>query len=317
MKTAPQPSITVIIPVLNSEKYIKVCLDSIYTQTHEDFEVIIFDNGSNDRTVEIASSYPVKIFKNGTNVGWAKANNFCIKQTEAKYVFLLNIDTVLDPDCLKNLYEFAESKDDLAFVSPRIVEYSDFLGGNKNKGYPLSFDIKDGLIKAYDIEEEYIEVSFVPGTALFANLERLEDNLRFREDFFMYHEDVELSLRILTKTSLKLYFLNGAIVAHDSKQSFSRFSTCKRALKNLFTCLVTYQSSREFLNNCSSYIENLFRMYIDFYREYYPFAYPALSILYFVTSIFRLDRKTNSNLGRLHDINRKMGKYQKQFQFVF
>lgn len=310
------PTVTVIIPVLNGEKYIRACLDSVYAQTHKDFEVIIFDNGSKDRTVEIARNYLVKIVENETNIGYSKANNLCIKQAKTKYVFLLNIDTILDSNCLKNLYEFAESRNDLACVSPRIVEYSEFLSG-KDKGYPLAFDIKDGLIKAYDINEEYVEVSFMPGTALFANLEKLQNNLYFREDFFMYHEDVELSLRILTQTNLKLYFLNAAIIAHNSKQSFSRISTCRRALRNLFTCLVTYQNSREFLNNYGMYGRSLFKMYKDFYCQYYPFAYPVLSIFYLVTSIFRLNRQTNFNLSRLRNINQRMSKYQKQFEFIF
>lgn len=312
-----QPTITIIIPILNGEKYIKTCLDSIYAQTHKNFEVVIFNNGSKDRTVEIAKNYPVRIIENGTNIGWAKANNLCVKQAKTKYVFLLNIDTILDPDCLKRLYEFAESKNDLGCVSPRIVEYSEFLSGGKIDGYPLAFDIKDGLIKAYNIDKEYVEVSFVPGTALFANLENLRDNLYFREDFFIYHEDVELSLRILTQTDFKLYFLNTAVVAHDSKQSFSQVSTCRRALRNLFTCLITYQDRQEFFNNHGIYRKNLFRMYKDFYYQYYPLAYPVFSIFYLVTSVFKLKKQTNFNLNRLHDVNKKMSVHQKQFEFIF
>lgn len=312
-----QSTITIIIPVMNSEKYIRNCLDSIYAQTYKDFEVVVFDNGSKDKSIEIAKNYPLKIIKNNSNIGWAKANNLCIKQVKTKYVFLLNIDTILDQDCLKNLYEFAESRNDLACVSPRIIEYSDFLKSEKGKGYPLAFDIKDGLIKAYDINEEYIEVSFVPGTALFANLENLQNELCFREDFFMYHEDVELSLRILTQTGLKLYFLNTAIVGHDSKSSFSRVSTCRLALKNLFICLLTYQNSQEFLKNYGAYVKSLFRMYKDFYYQYYPLVYPVFSIFYLMTSIFRLHSQTNFNLDRLHSINQKLSKYQKQFEFIF
>lgn len=302
---------------MNSEKYIRNCLDSICAQTYKDFEVVIFDNGSKDKGIEIAKNYPLKIIRNNSNIGWAKANNLCIKQVKTKYVFLLNIDTILHQDCLKNLYEFAESRNDLACVSPRIIEYSDFLNSEKGKGYPLAFDIKDGLIKAYDINEEYIEVSFVPGTALFANLENLQNELCFREDFFMYHEDVELSLRILTQTGLKLYFLNTAIVGQDSKSSFSRVSTCRLALKNLFICLLTYQNSQEFLKNYGAYVKSLFRMYKDFYYQYYPLVYPVFSIFYLMTSIFRLHSQTNFNLDRLHSINQKLSKYQKQFEFIF
>ena len=312
-----QPTITIIIPILNGEKYIQTCFDSIFAQTYKNFEVVVFDNGSSDRTIELAEKYSVKIIKNQKNLGWAKANNLCINQTKTKYAFLLNIDTALDSDCLKNLYKFAESRSDLACVSPRIVEYSEFLAGKESKGFPLAFDIRDGLIKAYYVNKKCIEVSFVPGTALFANRENLRDQFYFREDFFMYHEDIELSLRIIANTNLKLYFLNTAIVAHDSKQSFSRFLTCKLALKNLFTCLVTYQNRREFLSHHSMYKKNLFRMYKKFYYQYYPIAYPILSIFYLVMSIFKLKKHKNFNLDRLYKINKKMNQWPKRFEFIF
>lgn len=313
----PQPTITIIIPILNGEKYIQTCLDSIFAQTYKNFEVVIFDNGSNDRVLGLVEKYPVKIIRNQKNIGWAKANNLCINQAKTKYIFLLNIDTVLDPNCLKNLYKFAESKDDLACVSPAIVEYSAFLSGKQCDGYPLAFDIRDGLVKAYDINKEYTEVSFVPGTALFANRERLQNQLRFREDFFMYHEDVELSLRIITQNNIKLYFLNTAIVAHDSKQSFSKFSTCKLALRNLFTCLIKYQDRSDFWKHYSTYGKSLFRMYKNFYYQYYPFTYPILSIFYLVTSIFKLKKQKNINLNRLDEVNQKLSRYPKRFEFIF
>lgn len=312
-----QPMITIITPVLNGEKYIKTYLNSIFAQSYKNFEVVIFDNNSQDKTVEIAKSYPVKIIENKSNIGWSKANNFCIKQAKTKYVFLLNVDTILDSDCLKNLYNFAESKEYLACVSPRIVEYSDFVQGKIGKGYPLAFDIKDGLIKAYNIDNEWTEVSFVPGTALFANLENLRENLYFRDDFFMYHEDVELSLRILTTTNLGLYFLNSAIVAHDSKQSFSKISTCKLALRNLFTCLTTYQNRKEFFKNYGIYIKNLFKIYKSFYWQYYPFIYPIFGIFYLVVSILKTKKQTVFDLKRLHLVNQKMNRFSKQFEFIF
>ena len=312
-----QPMITIIIPILNGERYIKTCLNSIFAQTYKNFGVVIFGNGSNDKTLKLVEKYLVKIIRNQNNIGWAKANNLCIDEAKTKYVFLLNIDTALDPNCIKQLFEFAESKDDLACVSPAIVEYSTFLSGEKSNGYPLAFDIQDGLIKAYDIDDDYTEVSFVPGTAFFANREKLQKQLYFREDFFSYHEDVELSLRIITKTNLKMYFLSTAIVAHDSKQSFSRFSTCKLAIRNLFTCLTTYQDRREFLSHYLVYGKNLFRMYKDFYYQYYPFAFPILSIFYLAISVFKLKRCKDINLNRLNEVNQKMSRLPKQFEFIF
>lgn len=312
-----QITITIIVPTFNSERYVKSCLDSIFVQTYKGFKVIVFDNGSSDSTLNLVEEYPVKIIRSQENIGWAKANNLCINKTKTKYVFLLNIDTILGPDCLKNLYKFAESKDDLACVSPKIVEYSEFLSGKKSNGYPLAFDIRHGLIKAYSINNEYTEVSFVPGTALFANLKKLQNQLRFREDFFMYHEDVELSLRIITQTDLRLYFLNTAIVAHDSKQSFSRFLACKLALRNLFTCLIEYQDRIEFWKHYSAYGRNLIRMYKNFYHQYYPFTYPILSTFYLITSFFKLKKRKNSNLNRLYEVNQKLSELPKRFEFIF
>jgi GT2 family glycosyltransferase len=316
-KPAFKPTVTVIIPTLNGEKYLKTCLDSVFAQTYGNFDVVIFDNGSTDGTLKIAENYPVEIVKNEKNLGWAKANNLCIKRAKTKYVFLLNVDTILDADCLRKLYEFSESKDDLACVSPRIIEYRDFLDLKYGKGYPMAFDVKEGLIKAYCTDEKSVEVSFVPGTALFGNLENLQDKLRFREDFFMYHEDVELSLRILAETELKLYFLNPAVVGHDSKQSFSKTSTCKLAIRNLFVCLVTYQKKKEFLSNCRNYGRNLFSTYKRFYRHYYPFAYPVFGLIFFTVSMLKSSRWNGFDLRRLNEINGKMDKLQKQFEFIF
>jgi len=309
--------ITIIIPTFNSEKYVKNCLDSIFAQSFKGFEVVIFDNGSKDRTVEILKKYPVKIIQSKNNVGWAKANNICIKQAKTKYVFLLNIDTILDANCLGNLYEFSESKGNLACVSPRIVEYSEFIRGEVKDGYPLCFDIKEGVIKAFDIPKNYTEASFVPGTALFANKENLKDKFYFKEIFYMYHEDVEFGLRILAQTNLKLYFLSTAIVAHDSKQSFSRVSTCRLALRNLFTCLKIYQTEKEFLKNYGRYCKNLFSLYKNFYWLYYPFTYPLFSLYYLISSLFRQKKEESYYSKRLVEINKQLSKYPEKFKFIF
>ncbi|MFH1192803.1 MAG: glycosyltransferase family 2 protein, partial [Candidatus Jorgensenbacteria bacterium] len=291
-------AITIIIPTFNSGKYIKKCLDSIFSQTYKNFEVIIFDNGSCDDTFHVADQYPVTLVKNGYNVGWARANNLCIAKAKSRYVFLLNIDTVLHKDCLKKLFEFAESKNNFACISPGIVEYLSSFSGKHDDVYPLAFDINSGLIKAYSVDQEYVEVSFVPGTALFANRCALKKELYFREDFFMYHEDVEFSLRILARTSFKLFFLKTAIIAHDSKQSFSKPSTCSLALRNLFKCLIEYQNCKEFLSHYYAYAKSLFLMYIRFYGRYYPITYPIFSAYHLLVSLARLQRCNDMDLTR-------------------
>ena len=54
------PAISVIIPMYNAEKYIGECLESVLAQTFQDFEVIVVDDCSTDKSVEIVQSYAVK-----------------------------------------------------------------------------------------------------------------------------------------------------------------------------------------------------------------------------------------------------------------
>ena len=71
--------LTVLIPVYNTEKYIKRCLDSILNQTYGNFELIIVDDGSNDETLHVAETYAgrdarIKVFSQ-VNQGVSAARN--------------------------------------------------------------------------------------------------------------------------------------------------------------------------------------------------------------------------------------------------
>lgn len=77
------PTISIIIPVYNTEKYLRRCLDSIVAQTYKDFECILVDDGSTDNSGKICDEYAVKDnrFKSyhNTNGGPSKARNFGIE----------------------------------------------------------------------------------------------------------------------------------------------------------------------------------------------------------------------------------------------
>ena len=311
--------ITVIIPTYNSQKYIKNCLDSLFTQTYSSFKVVVYDNGSEDQTITIVKSYPVKLYKGKNNIGWVGANNYCISRAKSKYLFLLNVDTALDKDCLKNLYEFSELAKDVVCVSPKIVNFEEFHNIKHTSGYPLAFSLQDGLIKAYKTNAKQIEVSFVPGTAMFVNRQVLKNKLYFQKDFFMYHDDVELCLRILSQTSYKLFYLKTAIVGHHNQQSFTRTSTCRLALRNLFKILVSYQSKQDFLRNFFFYMRNLWRMYRIYYYKYFPASYLVYSSFYLFKSLLFLlfNVNTQASLRRISVINNKLARYPKDFEFYF
>lgn len=93
---------SVIIPMYNEERYITRCLESLNHQSFSDFEIILIDDWSTDRTVERASAYKVKILKQ--NHGWpGKARNRWAKEATGDILIFVDADMYFDKDYIKNL----------------------------------------------------------------------------------------------------------------------------------------------------------------------------------------------------------------------
>lgn len=104
--------VNIIIPVYNSEKYLKRCLDSITNQTFKDFEVIAINDGSTDSSLNILNEYKnilnIKII-NQKNMGVAKAREIGIKNSTSPYITFIDSDDYIDNDYLKKLVYTLES----------------------------------------------------------------------------------------------------------------------------------------------------------------------------------------------------------------
>lgn len=103
-----QPLISVIIPVFNTEKYLKECLDSVLKQTYANIEILLVDDGSSDGCPAICDEYGlrderVKVFHK-ENGGQASARNLGIKQAKGFYLAFVDSDDVVSPFFLERLY---------------------------------------------------------------------------------------------------------------------------------------------------------------------------------------------------------------------
>lgn len=103
--------ISVIIPVYNTEKYLRFCLDSIRRQTLDDIEVIVVDDGSNDSSPAICDDFAhdkrFQIFHNA-NKGVSKARNFGIERATGKYCMFVDSDDWLDETMCETMLKSAE-----------------------------------------------------------------------------------------------------------------------------------------------------------------------------------------------------------------
>ncbi len=117
MAKEKNPAISVIIPMYNAEKYLEECLDSLLNQTMKDFEVIVVNDCSTDKSLEIAERYMnngkwqhrfavIQMSKNCGRPGIAR--NFGIDAAKGKYIYFLDSDDFIDETVLETLYFVAE-----------------------------------------------------------------------------------------------------------------------------------------------------------------------------------------------------------------
>lgn len=145
--------ISVIMAVFNGEKYLQESIESILNQTYKDFEFIIVDDGSFDRTPEILKDWTkrdsrIKIIANEQNIGLTKSLNKAIKTAQGKYIARQDADDVSLLQRLEKQIEYLENHPEIKVLgtfSYAINKKGDILGKNT---LPVSFsEIKKNLIK--------------------------------------------------------------------------------------------------------------------------------------------------------------------------
>jgi len=121
--------ISVIIPAFNAETFLPKCLSSLKEQTFNDFEVVLVDDGSQDNTSQVAegflnnASLCFTVIRQN-NSGEGAARNAGIRHSRGKYLFFLDSDDYLDPDCLKKLFQSLKNESDFSFCGFRKVSES-------------------------------------------------------------------------------------------------------------------------------------------------------------------------------------------------
>ncbi|MFC0091175.1 glycosyltransferase family 2 protein [Allobacillus sp. GCM10007491] len=133
------PTVSVITPAFNAEKTIRGTIDSVLAQTYQDYEIIVVDDYSTDRTVEIVEKYVtkdsrVRLIQLEENSGAAVARNTAMKAAKGRYIAFLDSDDQWFPTKLEKQLAFMQEKD-IAFSFTKYVRMDDEekLTGNISK----------------------------------------------------------------------------------------------------------------------------------------------------------------------------------------
>lgn len=127
MDKRPQPELSVIVPVYNTEAFLATCLDSILSQTGVTMEVIIVNDGSTDSSADIIQQYAIKDSRirceYQTNQGLSVARNTGLRSAKGEYVLFVDSDDWLLPDSLRYYLDVAHRKDADAVVGIVSIYY--------------------------------------------------------------------------------------------------------------------------------------------------------------------------------------------------
>jgi len=224
--------LSVIVINYNSKLLLEQCLISVRKAgTGIDSEIIVVDNNSSDGSKEylLPKFADVIFIFNDSNLGFAKACNQGFKISSGNYVLFLNPDTILSETCLKDCISFFGTHADAGAVGVRMLDdKGNFLKESK-RGLPspsTSFYKLFGLTAIFPgsktigkyyqghlPENENNPVDILSGAFMMIKREVFEKANGFDESFFMYGEDIDLSLRI-TQLGYKNYYLGKISVTH-------------------------------------------------------------------------------------------------------
>jgi len=233
--------VSVVIVNWNTRDILGDCLRTIYEQTRSAaFEVIVVDNASQDGSPEmVRTDYPqAMLLANGTNVGYAAANNQGIRTARGRYILVLNSDTLILDGAIDRIVDFADSHPRAGVLGCRVRNpdgtlqptcfmfpsaFNSFLSAfYLNKLFPRSRLLGREAMSWWD-RNDVREVQVVTGCFMLIRREALDEVGLMDERFFMYAEETDWCYRF-GKAGWQVMFTPVAEIVHLGGQSTAKRS---------------------------------------------------------------------------------------------
>ncbi len=310
--SAKSPKVLIAIIHYNTPQYLKTCLNSIFSQTYENMEVIFIDNDSPDKSgVDFVrenyaseenigdaekANRKIEIVENKENSGYAKAANQGIKmaienENPADYVVITNPDIIYTPEYFEKIVARAEKDKKIAAITGKVYKYDfdrerttkiiDTVGifAYRNRRF---IDDGQGLTDEGQFDEER-EIFGVSGACPMYRREALEDVRIFDEymdeDFFMYKEDIDLSWRFLLYGWKNIYYPE-AVAYHGRGTGIKRRFFNKDVLANR-SKLSIFQKKYSFKNQ--HLMERKNELWGNFFMDFFPIMLKKAALAFYMT----------------------------------
>ena len=201
------PLVSIISPTYNHEKFIADCIESVLAQTYSNWEMIIIDDGSNDRTFGVATEYAKKDSRikqfTQNNIGifrLGESYNFALSQCQGKYIAILECDDVWLPEKLAIQVEVLEQHPECvlswgkAYLASIDLSYNYFLAPKNSDDQHLFYNNPPGVFL-----KKFIYHTLIPALTIVVRREALLEIGGFIQGFNLPLVDIPTTLELLMK----------------------------------------------------------------------------------------------------------------------
>ena len=233
--------VSVIVPVYNTEKYLKNCIDSLLKQNFEDYEIIVINDLSPGNAEEIIKSYNDKkivYIKNKTNKGIGYNRNLGIKKAKGEYVCFIDSDDYVKEDFISKMYNYSKENNlDLCVC--------DYINVDEKGNTLEEFNLSNFGITNYEENNKILcEINLGPSNKLFKKDMLIKNKIEFREK--LKYEDLSF-VALSIKNSAKIGKINEQLnyfTVHKNSETTTRDKRVFDIFKQLDIVRNEYKSGK-------------------------------------------------------------------------
>lgn len=265
------------------------CCESLLRLTEQDFRILLIDNASPDgsraQLADYAERHPDRVvfFPLAQNRGYAAGNNaalrYALAQPDFTYAWVLNNDTIVEPDALTWLMRYMEEHPEVGLCGSRLVYTWD---RNRIQGYGGRYNHWLGVAESYCEVADIPRIDYVIGAAVFVRRDFLVDIGLMCEDYFLYFEELDWAVRARGFYALGceprsiVYHREGASIGADGAHPSE-----KSELADYYTMRNRLLFTRKYYPWClpTVYLSSIVMLYNRFRRHQYRRIWMFLKLL--------------------------------------
>lgn len=191
------PIFSVVMPAYNAERYVGEAIESVLAQTMPSWELLVVDDCSTDRTLEVCRSYRdsrIRVFSSPQNLNAAGARNLALEHAQGEFIALLDSDDWMAPNRLERQWEFFQQHPQVG-VCGSYVETFETLQSSANRG-TIEYPCGNGTIKA----TMFFYDPFVTSSVSLRMILTLKSGIPVFKSNYAVAEDYDLWARLIDQT---------------------------------------------------------------------------------------------------------------------